>query len=57
MANGAWAGGKGDQDRTADKEKFDVNFDNAFPNAFVPSWKRRQLEEQAQQAEQAADAE
>ncbi len=49
MASRKSHGGKGDRPRTADKERYDGNFDQAFPNAFVPSWKRRKLE-----AEQAA---
>jgi len=47
MANGAWGGGKGDQDRTRNKEAFNDNFNKIFPNAFVPSWKRRAQEEAA----------
>lgn len=27
--------------RPMDKEKFDGNFDKAFPDAFVPFWKRK----------------
>lgn len=41
MAGRTTHGGKGDRDRVADREAFENNFDVAFPNAFVPSWKRR----------------
>ena len=56
MANGAWGGGKGDQDRTRNKEAFNDNFNKIFPNAFVPSWKRRAQEEAAAEAAKADEA-
>lgn len=41
MAGRTTPGGKGDRDRVTDRETFEDNFDKAFPNAFVPSWKRK----------------